>query len=504
MAFNIHISGPKIILHNKTISDMFVEQLNNNQGLFGIDCSTGKEYSYSKLKKDVLALATAFQKHDIGHGDVVMITDYGSYEGQVVMLAGILIGTTIAALDHSLRKSVLTTLINESKPSVFFCDTHSINIIAEILNTITHQPILKISNMIHDGFTAYSNIVVAEYDISLYLSDDAMKSALISFKQSLMDEPIENRFMITSPVFWYTGMLLMMLGIHFGKPRLFFSSKSTAEQVLCSINKYKPTFLMTGVAAMNEMMACQMANGHKYNIQSLRTCIVGGSPMRAELQKKIENNLLQGRIPIKQGYGASEQGILAVWSMDSDKSTVIAGSVGRPAAGIKIRIVSLETGNCVGPNTEGEIRIKSVSNMMGYVNDMKKTICSYDEDGWFKSGDVGYYTDDCCLFIVGRIKELMIYKDQRIAPSDIETVLLSHPAVLDAGVTGKFSVDGDLLVGVVKVKPGQNVEPDRLLSYVNDRVKDHEKLRGGIVFVDDLPRSPAGKLKREELLNVIQ
>jgi len=54
-----------------------------------------------------------------------------------------------------------------------------------------------------------------------------------------MDEPIENRFMITSPVFWYTGMLLMMLGIHFGKPRLFFSSKSTTEQVLCSIDQFK-------------------------------------------------------------------------------------------------------------------------------------------------------------------------------------------------------------------------------------------------------------------------
>ena len=70
-----------------------------------IDCSTGKEYGYPKLKKDVLAMATAFQKHDLGPGDVVMITDYGSYEGQVVLLAGILVRTTVAALDHSLRKS---------------------------------------------------------------------------------------------------------------------------------------------------------------------------------------------------------------------------------------------------------------------------------------------------------------------------------------------------------------------------------------------------------------
>jgi len=111
--------------------------------------------------------------------------------------------------------------------------------------------------------------------------------------------------------------------------------------------------------------------------------------------------------------------------------------------------------------------------------------------------------------------------------------LLSHPAVLDAGVTGKYSIHGDLLIGVVKVKSGQNVAPDVLVSYVNgkilqswiiigpaemclvsccqdfckyfsDRVKDYERLRGGIIFVDDVPRSPAGKLKREELLKLVQ
>jgi len=100
----------------------------------------------------------------------------------------------------------------------------------------------------------------------------------------------------------------------------------------------KPTLLVTTVAVINEMMACQMANGHKYNIRCLTTCVVSGTPMRADLQKRLVNNLLQGRIPIKQVYGATEQGFIASWSMDSDISTVRAGSVGRPTAGIKIRV----------------------------------------------------------------------------------------------------------------------------------------------------------------------
>lgn len=103
---------------------------------------------------------------------------------------------------------------------------------------------------------------------------------------------------------------------------------------------------MTGVAAANEMMSCQMMNGHKYNIESLITFVVGGSPMRPKLQKIITENLLRGRIPIKQGYGASEQGILALWPMKSDINSVVDGSVGRPAAGVKFK-VSVRNKNCV-------------------------------------------------------------------------------------------------------------------------------------------------------------
>jgi len=100
----------------------------------------------------------------------------------------------------------------------------------------------------------------------------------------------------------------------------------------------QPTFLMTGVAAINEMMYCQMADGHRrHDIDSLATVVVGGSPMRPDLQRTITERLLRGRIPIKQGYGATEQGIIATWTTESDVRTVVDGCVGRPAPGVKIK-----------------------------------------------------------------------------------------------------------------------------------------------------------------------
>lgn len=81
-----------------------------------------------------------------------------------------------------------------------------------------------------------------------------------------------------------------------------------------------------------------MANGHKYNIDCLKTVRVGGSPLRPELQMTITNNLLRGRIPIKQGYGSTEQGSITNWPMESDINTVENGSVGKAGYGIQIKV----------------------------------------------------------------------------------------------------------------------------------------------------------------------
>lgn len=108
---------------------------------------------------------------------------------------------------------------------------------------------------------------------------------------------------------------------------------------ICQNIVAQPTFLMTGVTAAYEMTSLQMANDHKYSVESLITFLVGGSPMRADLQNRITKNLLRGRIPIKQAYGATEQGLVTTWPMQYDIDSVTEGSVGKPVAGIKIKVI---------------------------------------------------------------------------------------------------------------------------------------------------------------------
>jgi acyl-CoA synthetase (AMP-forming)/AMP-acid ligase II len=136
--------------------------------------------------------------------------------------------------------------------------------------------------------------------------------------------------------------------------------------------------------------------------------------------------------------------------------------------------------------------------MKGYLGDDVATAAVIDRDGWVHTGDIGYVDSDGFLFIVDRLKELIKYKAYQVAPAELEAVLLTHPAVADAAVV-RFpdAVAGEVPKAfIVRRAP---VESDELMSFVADRVAPFKKVRR-VEFIDAIPRSPAGKILRRELI----
>jgi acyl-CoA synthetase (AMP-forming)/AMP-acid ligase II len=136
--------------------------------------------------------------------------------------------------------------------------------------------------------------------------------------------------------------------------------------------------------------------------------------------------------------------------------------------------------------------------MKGYLGDDAATAAVIDRDGWVHTGDIGYLNSDGFLFIVDRLKELIKYKGYQVAPAELEAVLLTHPAVADVAVVRS----PDALAGevpkafVVRCAP---VNSDELIEFVADRVAPFKKVRR-VEFIDEIPRSPAGKILRRELI----
>ncbi|KAM3955051.1 luciferin 4-monooxygenase-like [Aphomia sociella] len=136
--------------------------------------------------------------------------------------------------------------------------------------------------------------------------------------------------------------------------------------------------------------------------------------------------------------------------------------------------------------------------MKGYVG--KDTNDEFDEEGFFRTGDIGFYDEDGYLYVVDRLKELIKYKSIQVAPAEIEAMLLQHEAVRDAGVVGvPHSEAGEVPLAFVVFQPGKTVTEKELQDFIEQRLSNPKRLRGGVRFLAEIPRNPSGKILRRNL-----
>ncbi|XP_072402738.1 luciferin 4-monooxygenase-like isoform X2 [Diabrotica undecimpunctata] len=170
----------------------------------------------------------------------------------------------------------------------------------------------------------------------------------------------------------------------------------------------------------------------------------------------------------------------------------------------KYKVVDIDTEEVLGPNRQGELRLKWDGYLMnGYFK--MDTSSAYDTEGYFKTGDVVYYDEDECFYVENRIKEIFKYRGWHVLPAIIENVLLLHPAVKEAAVIGvPHEVDGEHPRAFVVLIPGFDQScAKEIQTFVNEKVADSQKLRGGVWIVDSIPKTATGKIRRMDLGNFI-
>ncbi|XP_022864822.1 4-coumarate--CoA ligase-like 6 [Olea europaea var. sylvestris] len=141
--------------------------------------------------------------------------------------------------------------------------------------------------------------------------------------------------------------------------------------------------------------------------------------------------------------------------------------------------------------------------MKEYLNNVAATMATIDEDGWLHTGDIVCFDQEGYLYVLDRLKEFIKYKGFQIAPADLESVLLSHPEVLDAAVTAaKDEEAGEIPIAFVVRKDGSSLSDTALMDYVAKQVTPYKKVRK-VFFRTSIPRSAAGKILRRELRALI-
>lgn len=169
----------------------------------------------------------------------------------------------------------------------------------------------------------------------------------------------------------------------------------------------------------------------EYDLSSLKIVISGSAPLSKNIEEIVKKRL--GIPLINQIYGMTETTTSAFTHKNQQYKF---GSVGVLKGGIMTRIVDIKSGRNLGPNEHGELFIKGKIIMKGYIDDNVATNNIIDGDGWLHTGDIAYFDNDGYFFIVDRIKELIKYKGNQVAPAEIENILLQHPKINDAAVIG--------------------------------------------------------------------
>jgi long-chain acyl-CoA synthetase len=238
----------------------------------------------------------------------------------------------------------------------------------------------------------------------------------------------------------------------------------------------------------------QAADSADYDLASLRVAVSGGAPIPAEVIDSFERRF---GVPILEGYGLSESSSAATFNISATERKVY--SAGKPIWGTSVQIWD-DNGQplSAGSGQVGEIVLRGANIMIGYHNQPEATAKAF-AGGWFHTGDLGYLDEDGFLFIVDRIKDLIIRGGYNVYPREVEEVLYSHPAVAEAAVVGVPDPRlGEEVRAIVAVKPGQSVTEAELIAFVKERAAAYKYPRT-IEFRDSLPKNATGKILKKEL-----
>ncbi|MDK1037444.1 MAG: AMP-binding protein [Actinomycetota bacterium] len=238
-------------------------------------------------------------------------------------------------------------------------------------------------------------------------------------------------------------------------------------------------------------------NFDDYDLTTLRTGIMAGSPCPAEVMKRVISDMHMDKVTI--AYGMTETSPVSTQTGGDDDIERRVLTVGRVHPHVEIKIVNPESDRTVERGERGEFCTRGYSVMIGYWNESERTAEVIDAEGWMHTGDLATMDDEGYVKIVGRIKDMIIRGGENVYPREIEEFLYTHPDIVDAQVIGvpdqKF---GEQVMAWVTLKPGATLTEEDVKEYCRGRIA-HYKVPAYVAFVDEFPMTVTGKIQKFKL-----
>ena len=235
----------------------------------------------------------------------------------------------------------------------------------------------------------------------------------------------------------------------------------------------------------------------RYDLSSLRTGIMAGSPCPIEVMKEVIERMHMDEVTIC--YGMTETSPVSTQTAAGDSLEKRTQTVGRVHPHLEVKLIDPVTGATVPRGEPGELLTRGYSVMAGYWNDPERTAEAVDSRGWMHTGDLATMDDDGYLNIVGRLKDMVIRGGENVYPREIEEFLHTHPDVLEAAVIGVPDERyGEELMAWIRLRDGAELSEDDVRAYCEGRIA-HFKRPRYVKFTDELPLTVTGKVQKYKM-----
>ncbi|XP_067000161.2 luciferin 4-monooxygenase [Anabrus simplex] len=478
----------------------------------------GPKYTFSDLAQRGCSVAVELGARGIGVGDIVSVCTGVCPEFTPIMLGTFFVGATLSPLNYKFDTNDFGILLKLIQPRIIISTPESVGKIETVLSKLNLKTEVVILGsptwnkfLSHATGPDYQPADVKDHEdkealIMCSSGTTGLPKGVMITQKSMMTQlaifeggddliRLGDKVLIFSSPNWLSAPLFYLLGICMGL-EMVLGAHFEEEEYLKIIEEHKVTF---SFLPPNQAVAVAKSSVvDRYDISSLRSLFCGGAAMSKETQQQVEERL---KISVLQGYGMTE--ILPATLMPRDVRYK-QGSSGKVVRSMACKVVDVDTGRAVGPHVEGEICMKGPTLTKGYYRNPEATAAAIDKDGWLHSGDVAYYDDEGFFYIVDRIKDLIKYRGNHVAPIEIESQLLEHPEVKDCAVVGvKHDLDQERPMAVVIRQPGSKVTEKELVDFVQDKLAEHKWLRAGVRFVDELPKTSSGKVQRRKVRDMV-
>ncbi|XP_031571386.1 4-coumarate--CoA ligase 1-like isoform X2 [Actinia tenebrosa] len=487
-----------------------------------VDNSSGQFYTYKELKRLIMKCGSALLQEGFEENEVAAIILPNVVEFPIVLYGITAIGGIVTTVNPEYTVNEMIHQLQDSGASYIVTLPCLVKKAIEASTKITVKNIfvlgeaegcISLSNMLLENDGSYfplnfvpkswkEDVVFLPYSSGttgfpkgvMLTHYNLVAHALIATHESFYVVPEDGLVMLgLMPMFHIYGLsALLGLGLYLG------------GKIICMV-KYRPAAFLECIQehklnALNIVppIAIFLAKDPlvgNFDLSHLKSIMCGGAPLGEDVIYQLKSKLPHVQ-NIRQGYGMTETSPSCICPrVDFYKP----GSVGVLLPNLQAKVIDLENGSNNGSRQIGEICVKGPVVMKGYLNNPQATKKAIDSDGWLHTGDIGYYDDDEHFFIVDRIKDVIKFKGFQVAPAEIEAILLTHPKIKDAAVIGVPNEEAGELPKAFVVR-SEGITKQDILHFVAVKVAPYKRLRGGIEFVESIPKNVTGKILRRALV----